>query len=418
MAAPTALGADTLSAQMIAHEDRFGARNYAPLPVVLTRALGAKVWDVEGREYLDCLAAYSAVNQGHCHPRIVRALIEQAQKLTLTSRAFHNDLLGVFAEKLCNLFGFQRMLPMNSGAEGVETALKLARRWGYRRKGIADGKAKILVFDGNFHGRTISIVSFSADPDSHDGFGPYTPGFIRIPYNDVEAMRRAMKDHDVCAMLIEPIQGEAGVVIPDDGFLRQCRIECDKNESLLIADEIQTGLGRTGYMLACEYERVRPDIAILGKALSGGMMPVSCVLADDDVMLTIEPGQHGSTYGGNPLACAVGIAALDVIADEDLCERSRAMGSVMRAKLRALNSPRITYVRGRGLMNAIVVPTFEARGKRVTAKHVCLAMMDRGVLAKPTHETVIRLTPPLVISESEIDLVVQAIGDSLASFGD
>jgi len=396
-------------------EAQHGAMNYSPLPVVLSRGLGAKVWDVEGKEYYDFLAAYSAVNQGQCHPRLVRALTEQAGRLALTSRAFHNDLLGRFAAKLTGTFGYDRMLPMNSGAEAVETALKLARRWGYARKNIGDGRAKIVVFDGNFHGRTTTIISFSSDPESHDWYGPYTPGFIRIPYNDIEAMRRVMKDHDVCGLLIEPIQGEAGVVIPDDGFLRACRIECDKNEALFIADEIQTGLGRTGHMMACSHERIRPDIVILGKALSGGMYPVSAVLADDDVMLTIKPGQHGSTYGGNPLACAVGMEALDVLADENLCERSQSLGTLLRAELAALNSPRITTIRGRGLMNAIVVPPFESKRGHVTAKYLCLAMMERGVLAKPTHEDIIRLTPPLVITESEIRDAVSRIGDSLLS---
>lgn len=396
-------------------EAKHGALNYAPLPVVLTRGKGARVWDVDGREYFDFLAAYSAVNQGHCHPRIVNALVEQSQRLALTSRAFHNDLLGRLAERLSGLFGYHRMLPMNSGAEAVETAIKLARRWGYERKHIAADRAKIVVFDGNFHGRTTTIISFSSDPESHDWYGPYTPGFIRVPYNDTEAMRRAMKDHDVCGLLVEPIQGEAGVVLPDDGFLRACRIECDKNEALLIADEIQTGLGRAGHMLAVQHERIRPDIVILGKALSGGMYPVSCVLADDDVMLTIKPGQHGSTYGGNPLACAVALEALDVLIDEDLCAKSMRLGEVARRELRALNSPRITEVRGRGLMNAVVVPPFDGRSGTVTAKQVCLEMMKRGVLAKPTHEHIIRLTPPLVITEQELKHCVSVIGESLAA---
>jgi len=397
-------------------ESKFGATNYAPLPVVLSRGLGAKVWDTDGREYFDFLAAYSAVNQGHCHPKIVAALVEQAGRLALTSRAFYNDLLGRFAERLCHTFGYQRMLPMNSGAEGVETALKLARRWGYAKKGIRDGNAKVLVFENNFHGRTISIVSFSSDPDSHDWFGPYTPGFVRVPFNDAEAMRRAMKDHNVCAMLIEPIQGEAGVRIPDEGFLRACRIECDKNEALMIADEIQTGLGRTGYMVACEHERVRPDVVILGKALSGGMYPVSAVLADDDVMLTISPGQHGSTYGGNPLACAVGMAALEVLEEEGLCKKSRELGPKLQSQLKSAESPIIAAVRGRGLMCALEISPFKHKGVAKTAKDVCLAMMERGVLAKPTHGHIIRLTPPLVISPEDLAEAGTRILDALSSF--
>jgi ornithine--oxo-acid transaminase len=405
---------------MIAAEDAHGARNYAPLPVVLSRGEGVFLYDVDGKRYYDFLAAYGAANQGHCHPRIVAALREQAGKLTLTSRAFFNDQLGPFSAKLCTLFDYDRMLPMNSGAEAVETALKLARRWGYARKHIRVDRAKIVVFDGNFHGRTISIVSFSNDPESHDWYGPYTPGFVRVPYNDVDAMRRAMKDHDVCGLLVEPIQGEAGVVVPDEGFLRACKIECEKNEALLIADEIQTGLGRTGTMLAVEHERVRPDVLILGKALSGGTMPVSAVLADDDVMLTIKPGQHGSTYGGNPLACAVSMAALDVLVDERLAENAAARGEQLRDGLRAIGSPLVKEIRGRGLMNALVIPPFETRDSRgahrVTAKDVCLKLLAAGLLAKPTHDDVIRLTPPLTITAAQVDEAVGMIGKVLRSY--
>lgn len=339
-------------------EDRFGAHNYHPLPVVLARGEGVRVWDVEGKEYLDCLSAYSAVNQGHCHPRVVGALTEQARTLTLTSRAFYTDRLGRAERRVCELFGYDKALFMNSGAEGVETAIKLARRWGYEKKGIAENEAKVVVCSENFHGRTITIVSFSTDPEARGGYGPYTPGFVTVPYGDADALTAAVADPTVCAFLVEPIQGEAGVVVPPDGYLAACRQACADANVLFIADEIQTGLGRTGDLLAVQHEGIRPDMVILGKALSGGVYPVSCVLADDDVMLTIRPGEHGSTYGGNPMACAVTEAALDVLVEDDLTARARVAGERFRAGLVAHESPIVSEVRGRGLLNAMVVPPF------------------------------------------------------------
>ena len=407
---------DITSQQAMQLEDTYGAHNYHPLPVVLSKGDGVKVWDVEGKEYYDFLSAYSAVNQGHCHPRLVKAMTDQASKLALTSRAFYNDVLGRFEEKITKLFGFDKALAMNSGAEAVETALKLARRWGYVKKGIPAEKAKIVVFENNFHGRTISIVSFSSDPTSHDGFGPYTPGFVTCPYNDIDALESAMKDAQVCALLMEPIQGEAGVVVPDEGFLECCRIICDKNEALFIADEIQTGLCRTGKMLACDHENVRPDVLVLGKALSGGMYPVSCVLADDDVMLTIKPGEHGSTYGGNPLACSIAMEALDILQDEKLAENATQLGEFLRNELRKMNSPLISTVRGKGLLNAIVIKPFEANGEQKKAWDVCVALKDSGLLAKPTHDDIIRFAPPLVISKEQIRECVSIINSVLESF--
>jgi len=408
---------DTTDAQPPRHyidlEDRYGAHNYHPLPVVLTRGEGVRVWDVEGKAYYDFLSAYSAVNLGHCHPSIVEALSGQAGRLSLTSRAFFNDRLGLCERKLTGLFGYDKALMMNSGAEGVETALKLARRWGYVEKGVPDGKAKVVTCEGNFHGRTITIVSFSTDPTARDGFGPHTPGFLTVPYGDAEAVRRATADPEVCAFLVEPIQGEAGVVVPEDGYLKACAEACRENHVLLVADEIQTGLGRTGAMLACEHEGVRPDLLILGKALSGGLYPVSCVLADDAVMLGIRPGEHGSTYGGNPLACAVAEAALDVLVEEDLAGRARDLGERFRRGLREIGSPLVETVRGRGLLNAIVVPPFEAGGGHKTAWDICLAMAGNGLLAKPTHDHIIRLAPPLVISEEEIEDSLEIIAASL-----
>ena len=404
------------AATFIALEDRYGAHNYHPLPVVLTRGAGCAVWDVEGKEYYDFLSAYSAVNQGHCHPRLVQAIVDQAGTLALTSRAFYNDKLGPIEQKLTQRFGFDKALLMNSGAEGVETALKLARRWGYDRKGIPADQAKIVVCAGNFHGRTITIVSFSTDPTSYAGFGPPTPGFVTVPYNDVDAVAAALADETVCAFLVEPIQGEAGVFVPDDGYLAACRALCTERDVLMMADEIQTGLARTGDMLAVDHEGVRPDVLILGKALSGGMYPVSCVLADDDVMLTIRPGEHGSTYGGNPMACAVASVALDILDDEDLGGHARAMGAVLRDGLAALDSPLISVIRGRGLLNAIVIPPLEVKGERKTAWDVCLALAENGLLAKPTHDDIIRFAPPLVITAEQIAECLDIIGRTLKAF--
>lgn len=400
------------SKDYIAREEQYGAHNYHPLPVVLERGEGVFVWDVEGKKYYDFLSAYSAVNQGHCHPRIVDALTRQAQKLALTSRAFYNDKLGEWEEYITQFFGYDRMLPMNSGAEGVETALKLARKWGYKVKGIAREKAKIVVCNGNFHGRTITIVSMSSDPDAYNEYGPYTPGFVNIPYNDVVALEEALSDPDVAAFLAEPIQAEAGVFVPEDGFLKATRELCDKYNVLMIADEIQTGIARTGKMLAVDHENVRPDILILGKAISGGMYPVSCVLADDEIMLTIKPGEHGSTYGGNPVAAVVAIEALQIIKDEKLEENATKMGEIFRSEMKAFQSPFIEEVRGKGLLNAITIrPT---NGKE--AWDVCLAMMKHGLIAKPTHGHIIRFTPPLVINESQMRDALSKIQAAMREF--
>ncbi|HEV2482015.1 MAG TPA: ornithine--oxo-acid transaminase [Puia sp.] len=399
-----------LSLQYLELEEKYGAHNYHPIPVVLTRGAGVYVWDVDGRRYYDCLSGYSAVNQGHCHPRIVAALMEQAGRLTLTSRAFHSDLLGEYAQYITDYFGYDKVLPMNTGVEAVETALKLCRRWGYQVKGIPEGKAKIVVCAGNFHGRTTTVISFSTDPDSKSGFGPYTPGFVIIPYNDTSALARALEDPHVAGFLVEPIQGEAGVVVPDAGYLSQAKALCEAADVLFLGDEIQTGLGRTGKMLACEHEAVRPDILILGKALSGGMLPVSAVLADDPIMLTIRPGEHGSTYGGNPLACKVAIAALDVLKAERLPENAATLGDLFRKEIRDLQSPHIGEVRGKGLLNAIVInhPRADA------AWELCLALKDRGLLAKPTHGDKIRLAPPLVITREQLLECVDIVRESLS----
>jgi ornithine--oxo-acid transaminase len=391
-------------------EEKYGAHNYHPLPVVLSKGEGVFVWDVDGRRYYDCLSGYSAVNQGHCHPRIVAAMVEQAGRLTLTSRAFHSDLLGEYAHFITRYFGFDKVLPMNTGVEAVETAIKLCRRWGYQVREIPEDRAKIVVCSGNFHGRTTTVISFSTDPDAKRGFGPYTPGFIVIPYNDPAALARALEDPDVAGFLFEPIQGEAGVVVPDEGYLRQIRRFCSDAGVLLMADEIQTGLGRTGRMLACDYEAVRPDILILGKALSGGMLPVSAVLADDPIMLTIGPGEHGSTYGGNPLACKVAISALEVLKDERLTENAAVLGELFRKEVRALGSPHIAEVRGKGLLNAIVIDHPRADA----AWRLCLALKENGLLAKPTHGDKIRLAPPLVISREQLLDSVGILKDSLA----
>jgi ornithine--oxo-acid transaminase len=399
------------ASELMELEDRHGAHNYRPLPVVLSRGAGVFVWDVEGRRYFDFLSAYSAVNQGHCHPRLVAAMQDQAARLTLTSRAFYNDRLGPFEEYATRLFGYDKVLPMNSGAEAVETALKLSRRWGYDKKAIAPNEAKVVVCEGNFHGRTIAIVSASTDPESYSGFGPFTPGFVKIPYDDLDSLEEALADPTVCAFLVEPIQGEAGVVVPSPGYLAGARELCTRKRVLLVADEVQTGLGRTGSLLACDHEEIRPDVLVLGKALSGGLLPVSAVLADDEVMLCVEPGQHGSTFGGNPLAAHVARTALEVIVDEGLAENARRMGGVLRTGLRALRHPLIEQVRGVGLLNAIVVPPTAA----TTAWDVCLKLMQSGLLAKPTHGNVIRLAPPLVIDAAQTREAIQIVAKALAS---
>jgi len=395
--------------QFIDQELQYSAHNYHPLPVVLERGEGVFLWDVDGKRYYDFLSGYSAVNQGHCHPKIVGALMEQAQKLTLTSRAFHSNLLGEFAQYITSYFGYDKVLPMNSGVEAVETALKLARRWGYDKKGIAANRAKIITVAGNFHGRTLNVVSFSTDPSSRDGFGPFMPGYEVIPYNDLGALEAALADPDVAGFLVEPIQGEAGVYVPEDGYLAKAYALCRQANVLFIGDEIQTGLARTGKMLACDHENVRPDILILGKALSGGTLPISAVLADDDVMLCIKPGEHGSTYGGNPLACKVAIASLQVIEEEKLADRSAELGGYFRDRLRALNHPNVLEVRGKGLLNAIVI----GHENPEAAWELCLALKDRGLLAKPTHGDKIRFAPPLVISKEQLD---ECIGIIEASF--
>jgi ornithine--oxo-acid transaminase len=384
--------------EYINRENLYGAHNYHPLPVVLDRGEGVFVWDVEGKRYFDFLSAYSAVNQGHCHPKIIGALVQQASRLTLTSRAFYNSALGEYEEYITRYFGYDKVLPMNSGAEGDETALKLCRKWAYTRKGISENKAKIIVCDGNFHGRTITIISMSTDPDSFGGFGPFTPGFIKIPYNDIPSLKLALNDPDVAGLLVEPIQGEAGVFVPDEGYLRTAYNLCKEKNVLFIADEVQTGIGRTGKLLACDHEQVRPDILILGKALSGGVYPISAVLADDDIMLTIKPGEHGSTFGGNPLAAKVAIAALEVIKDEKLAENAERLGKIFRAELLTIKSDRIELIRGKGLLNAVII---RPKGSQ-TAWDVCLALKDNGLLAKPTHDHIIRFAPPLVINEEQV----------------
>lgn len=396
----------------IAREDKYGAHNYHPLPVVLEKGKGVKVWDVEGKEYFDFLSAYSAVNQGHCHPKIVKALTDQAEVLTLTSRAFYNNILGEYEEFITKYFGYDKVLPMNTGAEADETALKLCRKWAYKVKGIKEDQAKIIVCEDNFHGRTITIVSMSTDPDSYGGFGPFTPGFVKIPYNNIEALEKELKDPNVAGFLLEPIQGEAGVFVPDEGFLKKAYDLCKKNNVLFIADEVQTGIARTGKMLACDHEGVRPDILILGKAVSGGVMPVSCVLADDEIMLTIKPGEHGSTFGGNPLACKVAIAALNVIKDEKLAENAEKMGKIFRDEMKAVKSEMIELVRGKGLLNAVVIRNKPGK----TAWDVCMAMAEKGVLAKPTHGNIIRFAPPLVITEAELREAISRIKEAFKQF--
>ena len=391
--------------QFIEREFKYGAHNYHPLPAVLNRGEGVFVWDVEGKRYFDFLSGYSALSQGHCHPKIIDALKSQADKLTLVSRAFHSDILGEFMEKACNFFGFDKLLPMNTGAEAVETALKLARRWGYVKKSVPENEAKIVVCQDNFHGRTITIISMSTDPSSYDKFGPFTGGFIKIPYNDAAALENVMEDKHIVGFLLEPIQGEAGVALPDDGYLKKCYDICKKNNVLFIADEIQSGIARTGKLLACDWENVRPDILVLGKALSGGVTPVSAAFADDEIMLTIKPGEHGSTYGGNPLACAVAMAALDVVTEENLCENAQKMGEIFRSEMLKINHKMIKEVRGKGLLNAVVTEPQE----HIKAWDICIKLKERGLLAKPTHDHIIRFTPPLVITEEQMYEAIEII---------
>lgn len=392
-------------------EEKYGAHNYHPLPVVLAKGQGVFMWDVEGKRYYDFLSAYSAVNQGHCHPKIIQALITQAQTLELTSRAFYNNVLGEYEKFVTGYFGYEKVLPMNSGAEADETAIKLTRKWAYKVKGIPENQAKIICCENNFHGRTTTIVSMSTDPQARADFGPFTPGFITIPYDDIKALEKALADPNVAGFLVEPIQGEAGVYVPAEGYLKKAYELCKAKNVLFIADEVQTGIARTGKLLACEWEGVRPDILILGKALSGGVYPISAVLADDPIMLTIKPGEHGSTFGGNPIACRVAIAALEVIREEKLADHAEKMGQIFREELKKLHSPMIELVRGKGLLNAAVIkPT---NGK--TAWDVCLKMRDNGLLAKPTHDHIIRFAPPLVITDAQIRESVGIIADSLKS---
>ena len=393
-------------------ELKYGAHNYHPLPVVLSKGEGIYLWDVEGKKYYDFLSAYSAVNQGHCHPKIIKALTDQANQLTLTSRAFHNDILGPYEKFITDFFGYDKVLPMNTGVEGGETANKLARKWGYLKKGIPENEARIIFAKGNFWGRTLAAISSSDDPTSYKGFGPYMPGYDLIPYNDLEALENELKDPNVCAFMVEPIQGEAGVIVPNDGYLKGVRNLCDKYNVLFIADEVQTGIGRTGKILACDHEDVKPDLLILGKALSGGVFPVSAVLANDDVMLCIKPGEHGSTFGGNPVACKVAMAALEVIIDEKLSENAEKLGHVFREELKNINSEMITTVRGKGLLNAIVIKP--KNGKN--AWDVCLKLKENGLLAKPTHGDIIRFAPPLIINNIQLNDCVDIIRKTILSF--
>ncbi|MCX6204994.1 MAG: ornithine--oxo-acid transaminase [Bacteroidetes bacterium] len=397
------------TAAFLETESKYGAHNYHPLPVVLERGEGVFLYDVDGKRYYDFLSGYSAVNQGHCHPKIIASLVEQAQKLTLTSRAFHNNLLGEYSKFITQYFGYDKVLPMNTGVEGGETAIKLARRWAYTKKGVAENQAKIIFAEGNFWGRTMAAISSSTDPSSYKGFGPFMPGFALVPYNDIAALEEALKDSNVAAFMVEPIQGEAGVVLPDDGYLKAVRDLCTKYNVLFIADEIQTGLARTGNMLACDHENVRPDILILGKALSGGVLPVSAVLADDHIMMNIHPGEHGSTYGGNPLACAVAITALTVLKEEKMAENATVMGELLRSELAKLNSPYITTIRGRGLLNAIVIK----HANPEASWDFCLELKENGLLAKPTHGDKIRFAPPLIITKEQIMESVDIIHRSL-----
>jgi len=405
----------TKTSACIETERRYGAHNYHPLEVVIDRGQGVWVWDVEDRKYMDFLSAYSAVNQGHCHPRLVETLIDQAKKLTLTSRAFYNSVLGDFEEYITGLFNYDKVLPMNTGVEGVETAIKLARKWAYEVKGISENKARILFAEGNFHGRTLGAISASTDPDSRRGFGPFMPGFDLIPFNDSGALEKALDNKEIAAFLVEPIQGEAGVIVPDQGYLSRVAEICREREVLLIGDEVQTGLARTGRLLACDHENVKPDILILGKALSGGILPVSAVLARDEIMLTIKPGEHGSTFGGNPLAARIAMTALQILQDEHLAENADQMGKLFRSEMEriAAGSDLVTLVRGKGLLNAIVInPTEDGR----TAWDFCVALKKKGLLAKPTHGHIIRFAPPLVISEAEIRWALEKIQSVIEEF--
>ena len=390
-------------------EEKHGAHNYHPLPVVLKKGSGVFVWDVDDKRYYDFLSGYSAVNQGHCHPAIIDSLTEQAQQLTLTSRAFHSNLLGEYEAFITKYFGYDKVLPMNTGVEAVETALKLSRKWGYEVKGIPDDQAKIIVCSANFHGRTIGVISFSTDPTAKNNYGPFVPGYEVIPFNDLPALEKALQDRNVAAFMFEPVQGEAGVVVPDDGYYTGVRILCKEYNVLMVADEIQSGLSRTGTMLACDHENVRPDIVILGKALSGGVLPISAVLADNEIMMTIKPGEHGSTYGGNPLACKVAITALNVLKDENMSENAAAMGELFRTELEKLQSPLIKTIRGRGLLNAIVIDHRDPEA----AWNLCLLMKENGLLAKPTHGDKIRFAPPLVINKEQVMDCVNIIKKSL-----
>lgn len=393
-------------------EEKFGAHNYHPLPVVLKKGKGVFLWDVEGKKYYDFLSAYSAVNQGHCHPKIINALKEQSEMLTLTSRAFYNNILGTYEEYISKLFGYHKVLPMNTGVEGGETAVKLARRWGYDKKGIPVNEAKIIFAEGNFWGRTLAAISSSTDSSSTKGFGPFMPGYELVPYNNLKALEVKLQDPRIAAFMVEPIQGEAGVIVPEDGYLKKVSELCKKYNVLFIADEIQTGLARTGKMLACDYENVKPDILILGKALSGGVLPVSAVLANDDIMLNIKPGEHGSTYGGNPLACKVAMAALEVLIEEELAENAFELGNILRQELKNINTPFIKEVRGKGLLNAIEV---EAEDEE-TAWNFCLRLKENGLLAKPTHGDKIRFAPPLVINELQLEECIDIIKDTVKEF--
>jgi ornithine--oxo-acid transaminase len=402
----------TASHKAMELEELYGAHNYHPLPVVLNKGEGVYLWDVEGKKYFDFLSAYSAVNQGHCHPKIIKAMIDQASTLTLTSRAFYNDCLGPYEKYITEYFGYQKVLPMNTGAEGDETAIKLCRKWGYKKKGIPQDQAKIICCENNFHGRTVTVVSMSTDPDAYADFGPFTPGFIKIPYNDLGALEKALQDPTVAGFLVEPIQGEAGVFVPDEGYLKKSYDLCKAKNVLFIADEVQTGIARTGKLLACDHEGVRPDILILGKAVSGGVYPISAVLADDDIMLCIEPGQHGSTFGGNPLAAKIAVAALEVIKEEKLAERAEKMGQLFRQEIGKIKSDMIELVRGKGLLNAIIIRP--KNGK--TAWDVCIRMMENGLLAKPTHGHIIRFAPPLVLTEEQLHQAIDIIKKSILSF--